>query len=452
MPEIRGGRFFRGLQFGRTLGVRPGDAILLGPAGLAVRRVVRFFRSGGPGALRVVRLLVPVDGEPRYSRIKDPGDTGESRSAGPGAAGRDPQVPSRTPRPCASPVRRSGPAVRTGRYGRVSLPPFPTARQSTVSRGCDCPLILYAGQNRRIPCSAPRVCARRPLSGGWHDNAVTYARPAQDARPGRPAISVIAHRGASEDAPEHTLAAYRKAIEDGADALECDVRLTADGHLVCVHDRRVNRTSNGRGSVSALELADLAMLDFGSWKEDGFANEAPDRQHEDPERTSVLTLERLLELVADADRRVELAIETKHPTRWAGQVEERLVELLARFGHTNPAMRTDWTPSVRVMSFSARSLHRVRAAAPEVPGVYLMQFLTPRHRDGRLPPGVGIAGPGIRILRSHPDYVAKAHRAGHRVHVWTVNDTADVELCQELGVDAVITNRPKQVRIQLGLG
>src|SRR5215510_13176508 len=101
----------------------------------------------------------------------------------------------------------------------------------------------------------------------WHDNSVTSARPSQDARPDRPAISVVAHRGASEDAPEHTLAAYRRAIEDGADALECDVRLTADGHLVCVHDRRVNRTSNGRGAVSALELADLATLDFGSWKE-----------------------------------------------------------------------------------------------------------------------------------------------------------------------------------------
>ncbi|GGU92346.1 glycerophosphoryl diester phosphodiesterase [Streptomyces albospinus] len=288
---------------------------------------------------------------------------------------------------------------------------------------------------------------------------MTYARPAQDVRPGRPAISVIAHRGASEDAPEHTLAAYRKAIEAGADALECDVRLTADGHLVCVHDRRVNRTSNGRGAVSALELADLAALDFGSWKDDLEAagravdpTEEPDRQTDDPERTSVLTLERLLELVADADRRVELAIETKHPTRWAGQVEERLVELLARFGHTKPATGADWTPQVRVMSFSARSLHRVRAAAPDIPGVYLMQFLTPRHRDGRLPPGVGIAGPGVRILRAHPEYVAKAHRAGHQVHVWTVNDPSDVELCQELGVDAVITNRPKEVRSQLGLG
>jgi glycerophosphoryl diester phosphodiesterase len=97
----------------------------------------------------------------------------------------------------------------------------------------------------------------------WHDNGVSHDRdpgpPFSPAAAGRPAV--IAHRGASEDAPEHTLAAYRMAIEAGADALECDVRLTADGHLVCVHDRRVNRTSNGRGAVSRLELADLAALD-----------------------------------------------------------------------------------------------------------------------------------------------------------------------------------------------
>jgi hypothetical protein len=126
-------------------------------------------------------------------------------------------------------------------------------------------------------------------------------------------IQVVAHRGASEDAPEHTLAAYRKAIEDGADALECDVRLTADGHLVCVHDRRVNRTSNGRGAVSALELSDLAALDFGSRRTREFwrtRDEEPDWVYrpEDQEDTSVLTLERLLELVADAGRRVEMAM------------------------------------------------------------------------------------------------------------------------------------------------
>ncbi|MBZ4323371.1 glycerophosphodiester phosphodiesterase [Streptomyces huiliensis] len=280
---------------------------------------------------------------------------------------------------------------------------------------------------------------------------MTTAHPAPASRPGSRPPAVVAHRGASEDAPEHTLAAYRKAIEDGADALECDVRLTADGHLVCVHDRRVNRTSNGRGAVSSLELADLAALDFGSWKGRAADAEAPDTEtHDpaDPADTAVLTLERLLELVVDADRRVELAIETKHPTRWAGRVEARLLALLGRFGLDRPPPGEP--PAVRVMSFSARSLARIRAAAPALPAVYLMQFLSPRMRDGRLPPGVGIAGPSIRIVRGHPDYVARLHRAGHQVHVWTVNEPEDVELCLRLGVDAVITNRPKAVLTQVG--
>jgi len=269
-------------------------------------------------------------------------------------------------------------------------------------------------------------------------------------------IQVVAHRGASEDAPEHTLAAYRKAIEDGADALECDVRLTADGHLVCVHDRRVNRTSNGRGAVSALELADLTALDFGSWKTKE-ARDAWQAREEDPdwevrpedrEETSVLTLERLLELVSDAGRRVELAIETKHPTRWAGQVEERLLALLKTFGLDAPSSAAE--SPVRIMSFSARSLHRVRAAAPTMPTVYLMQFVSPRLRDGRLPAGVGIAGPSMRIVRSHPGYVERLKRAGHQVHVWTVNEPGDVDVCVELGVDAIITNRPRAVLGRLG--
>lgn len=279
----------------------------------------------------------------------------------------------------------------------------------------------------------------------WHHDAVTHAR--------QHVIQVVAHRGASEDAPEHTLAAYTKAIEDGADALECDVRLTADGHLVCVHDRRINRTSNGRGAVSALELADLAALDFGSWKTREAwrgRDEEPDWEHrpEDREATSVLTLERLLELVADAGRRVELAIETKHPTRWAGQVEERLLVLLKRFGLDAPATAEE--SPVRIMSFSARSLHRVRAASPTLPTVYLTQFVTPRLRDGRLPVGVPIAGPSLRIVRNHPACVTRLKRAGHQVHVWTVNEPEDVELCVGLGVDAIITNRPRAVLDQLG--
>ena len=95
---------------------------------------------------------------------------------------------------------------------------------------------------------------------------------------------VIAHRGSSSELPEHTLAAYERAIELGVDGLECDVRLTRDGHLVCIHDRTVDRTSDGTGSVSAKTLAELQRLDFGS------------RHGGEPQ--PVLTLFELLDLVA----------------------------------------------------------------------------------------------------------------------------------------------------------
>src|ERR687890_2755609 len=97
---------------------------------------------------------------------------------------------------------------------------------------------------------------------------------------GRRTPRVIAHRGSSAARAEHTLGAYLKALDDGADGLECDVRLTRDGHLVCVHDRRIDRTSNGRGVLSTLELAELTELDWGSWRDtwDDYEDpEIPDR-------------------------------------------------------------------------------------------------------------------------------------------------------------------------------
>ncbi|MGZ4631470.1 MAG: glycerophosphodiester phosphodiesterase [Actinomycetes bacterium] len=259
-------------------------------------------------------------------------------------------------------------------------------------------------------------------------------------------IQVVAHRGSSDDAPEHTLSAYRRAIEDGADALECDVRLTRDGHLVCVHDRRVDRTSNGRGIVSTLELAELAELDWGSWRdtwEDFEDPEMPDR-----DRSQILTLRSLLQAVADCGRRVEVAIETKHPTRYAGLVEKRLIAVLDEFGWSST--RVGQPSPVRVMSSSLISLRRIRQLAPDLPTVLLMERVPLRFRDGSLPPGVHIAGPSIEVVRAHPRYVERAHGKGASVHVWTVDRLEDIELCAGLGVDAIITNRPKRVLETLG--
>jgi glycerophosphoryl diester phosphodiesterase len=274
---------------------------------------------------------------------------------------------------------------------------------------------------------------------------------------------VVAHRGASFENAEHTLGAYTAALDAGADGLECDVRLTADGHLVCVHDRRVDRVSDGHGVVSSLELADLAELQFGprkDWRPLHLAlpfdkhherdakgrRTAPDprdTERPDLDATGVLTLRRLLELVANSPRPVRLAIETKHPTRYGALVEERLIEMLDEFGWGHPR-RGEVSP-VRVMSFSPASLRRLRRMAPSLERVLLMARVPTRHRDGSLPLGCTVAGVDIRVIRRHPEYVERAHARGNRVHVWTVNDLADVDRCARAGVDAIITDRPLAV-------
>jgi glycerophosphoryl diester phosphodiesterase len=260
---------------------------------------------------------------------------------------------------------------------------------------------------------------------------------------------VVAHRGASADQPEHTLAAYLEAIKVGTDALECDVRLTADGHLVCVHDRRVDRTSDGRGLVSTLELTQLQGLDWGSWKELERQAPAPDDEVPDlvdrDDRSHLLTLHKLLSLVADVDRRVDVFVETKHPTRYGALVERRLAEMLQYFGWAD-----DPDGPVRMMSFSLLAVRRMRQLVPAVPRVFLMRSVPLPFRDGSLPPGVGTAGLKVEILRDHPRYAERLRERGNRIFVFTVDDPADLELCLDLGVDAIITNRPAEILDRLG--
>lgn len=256
-------------------------------------------------------------------------------------------------------------------------------------------------------------------------------------RPRDPATrpQVVAHRGSSHETAEHTLAAYVKALDEGAEGLECDVRLTADGHLVCVHDRDLRRTTSTIGLVSTMSLAELDELDFASWKNpwSELDDEAPER---DPVDGKVLTLRKLLETVADYDRHVDLAIETKHPTRFGGLVERRLVETLGDFGWDRAG-----SPA-RIMSFSLNAANRVRRLAPELDVVMLVEKA---HHWPVLRPLVDddwIIGPGIDELRDHPGLGKHLVKAGREIHVWTVNTEEDLQLCLDLGVAAVISDRP----------
>lgn len=241
-----------------------------------------------------------------------------------------------------------------------------------------------------------------------------------------PRVQLVAHRGASALRPEHTLAAFELALEQGADALECDVRLTSDGHLVCVHDRTVNRTSGSTGVVSELTLAQLSQMDFGGER-------------------GVVTLRTLVELALE--QKTGLFIETKHPVRFAGQVETKLVALLEEYGLAEQDSKDD-SPVV-VMSFSTRAVRRVRALAPSVPTVLLIDRMWPWLRTGAQPAFADYTGPGMSLLRADPGYVARAAAAGHGTYVWTVDDPEDIRFCRDIGVRWLATNDPAAARAAL---
>lgn len=240
---------------------------------------------------------------------------------------------------------------------------------------------------------------------------------------------VIAHRGASGLEPEHTAAAYRRALDDGADGFECDVRLTRDGSLVCLHDRSMERVARRRGVVSRMTLAELQRLNVGS--------------RNGPSAT-VLTFEELLEIALSAGRPLTLLVETKHPVRYGGRVERAAVDVLRRFGLADPEGRDGVV--ARVMSFSPAAVRTAGRLAPGLPTVALMSRLRADSGSKPLFGAAAIAGPSLAAIKANPGYVARAHQRGNPVYVWTADEPDDVALLVSLQVDAVITNRPDVAR------
>ncbi|MFD0557620.1 glycerophosphodiester phosphodiesterase [Stackebrandtia endophytica] len=234
---------------------------------------------------------------------------------------------------------------------------------------------------------------------------------------------IVAHRGANVDLPEQSLAAYVKAIQLGADAIECDVRLTRDGHLVCHHDRTINRTSNGTGAISDLTLAELQKLNFAG------------KHHDGAEQHQIVTFRQVLELVDEAPRPVRILVETKHPSRYGAKVEREVHKALAGFPDVQ----------VTVMSFARAAVSRYRALDDAMPLVWLYEYPL-----GTVPDAARIIGPRLKYVKSKPGLVERARDAGLDVFVWTVNTPEDVEFVAKTGAAAIITDDPAMALATLG--
>lgn len=256
-------------------------------------------------------------------------------------------------------------------------------------------------------------------------------------------VVVLAHRGQSFDAPEHTVPAYDLAVASGADFLECDLQLTADEVLVCVHDTTVDRTSDGTGRVDAFTFAELQQLDFGSW----FNEDNPERARPEYAGLRVVAFADQLDCYRAINPRLRYHIETKAPSEYDGRMEPLLVELLASRGLVPEGEADPQSSPVIVQSFELASLEAVKALAPSLPTAFLaLGFADPQQAAGQFPDTVDVAAPNAAYLLANPGFPALAHDNGREVHTYTVDDPMQIQRLLDLGVDGIFTNRADVLR------
>ncbi|MCU1438317.1 MAG: glycerophosphodiester phosphodiesterase [Naasia sp.] len=254
-------------------------------------------------------------------------------------------------------------------------------------------------------------------------------------------VRFLAHRGASAAHPEHTRAAYLQALIDGADGIETDVRITADGHIVCWHDATLDRTTAASGHIADWLLAELRALDLLRGRPIGpELGDAADQ---------LMTLPELLDLMLQAERPLLLAIELKTDTGREHDLVVAVLDELRRAGWDPEAGRIG-NVEVSIMSFD---LNAAELLADVLPRRDLHLLTEEDHADhltalAAIDHGRFSAGPDIEWVRLTPGRVADWVAAGTPVRVWTVDDPADLELCLALGVREVTSNRPGQLRAE----
>lgn len=234
---------------------------------------------------------------------------------------------------------------------------------------------------------------------------------------------VIGHRGASADAPMNTLPAFELAAEQGADGIELDVHRSKDGHAVIVHDFTVDKTTNGTGIVTEMTLDELKSLDAGSWFSKAFKD------------VRIPTLDEVFEAVG---QRLYVNVEIKSESQETDGVEQLVADVIARY---------QMQQRVIVSSFNPLTLMRFRQIMPEV----LIGFL---HAPGSVIDTRAIMEQlELAYEADHPHesvidaaYMQWARERGYRVNTWTVNDPQRAQALRDLGVDAVITDKPGALR------
>jgi glycerophosphoryl diester phosphodiesterase len=224
-------------------------------------------------------------------------------------------------------------------------------------------------------------------------------------------MKIYAHRGASQDFPEMTMAAYEEAVKQGTDGFECDLRLSKDGVAVLWHDTDLQRCAENKAVVSGSTYAQLKSI-----------------------YPQILNIDEILDYAISQNK--SLFLETKHPVPSRTAIESLLVEKI-----TSEAKRIKRAEiEVNVMSFSWLAIEHIKQLDKDIETTYLWNNFIPwfnaLHSSARS------LGPEITHLQKNPELANRIKGAGRKLNVWTVNDPSDIRLCYELGVDNLITDRP----------
>lgn len=233
---------------------------------------------------------------------------------------------------------------------------------------------------------------------------------------------VQAHRGFSEHYPENTMLAFSRAVEVGADRVEMDLGLTRDGVVVLLHDRTLDRTTDGRGPVASFEHPHVASLDAGAWKHERFAGER------------VPTLRDVIDGIAH-DAVLNIELKTRDRT---GALAQRTLD-----GALEVLRETGVVERVVLSSFDALAL---RAIAEREPGLrlLLLDWDPPSTIDGlSLAIDFGFWGWSPRATHATEERIARAKEAGLHVHVGAAPRADDLRRLAEWGVDGVSGNDPQ---------
>ena len=240
---------------------------------------------------------------------------------------------------------------------------------------------------------------------------------------------LLAHRGASKYAPENTLPAFELALEQGADGVELDAKLSADGEAVVIHDATVDRTTGGHGRVSQMSLAGLKALDAGAHYEERFRG------------TRIPTLG---EVFAAIGKRAIINVELTNYASPADRLVEKVCELVKEYGLQE---------RILFSSFLGLNLNRARRLLPGVP----CGLLALPGWKGAWARSFGFMFSEFEALHPHlgdvsSRQVSRVHQLKRRIHVWTVNGAEEIERLKSWGVDGFITDDPLTSVRALGRG